>query len=665
VNSSAIPLNQAEVFNAQRHMRTYADRALLRLRGQAALNALAISLTVSAWMLVLLLFADKLFALKTLGVNVWVIWGAVSVLGLPYILWRVFSPKLHERRAAVLADDRLGLHARLSSALTLDFRDPANGPMGGAFLDEASRKLSAVRVQQAFPVRFPRAFAWLLVPALLAGAIYKFMDTKDVLGIVARAEAKRNAEKQRLLAAEGMQKQLEDLKKMSAEKPGDDKSGNYKLNQLIKDADQIAKDLKNESHDAEAEMLKMGALKSEIEKEKERIERGKEFSARLEKLTATDLNLEENDLTKNVSEALKMGDAGMAAKEMRKLAQKVKEQILNDDKKTPEEKQKALEKLQRELEKLAGAMAEDEVLRDKLQEVSKDSMSAAEFQKLEQEMKKAEEKKGKNNKKFGDDIQKEMEEAADEMERLDEENDTKLDEDEQKEMDGLDELEKSIDNALDGLNGEGEQGQQQGQRQGGQQNGQKGGKTGKAGGQKQGNGNNRGMRQMRGNAGQRGQGQDGQDGKNGRGQNGQQGDQNGNKDGRPGDGAPGNGPGQGRRPYRDGDAEFEKQKAKGELRAGAITGISHFRGQGAKGDAPKEFYKTFEAAEKENASSLELERIPADARETVKDYFTRVHDGASVPSTQPPAPVQDNTAPPTSPPAPKKNDGPAKEGLKE
>src|SRR4029077_5645267 len=100
------------------------------------------------------------------------------------------------------------------------------------------------------------------------------------------------------------------------------------------------------------------------------------------------------------------------------------------------------------------------------------------------------------------------------------------------------------------------------------------------------------------------------------------GDGDGNKQGNhPGDGSPnGGGPGQGHRPYRDGDAEFESQKVKGELQAGAITGLSHFRGQGAKGDAPQEFVKALTAAEQEAASSLEMERIPMDAREVVKDY---------------------------------------------
>ena len=99
----------------------------------------------------------------------------------------------------------------------------------------------------------------------------------------------------------------------------------------------------------------------------------------------------------------------------------------------------------------------------------------------------------------------------------------------------------------------------------------------------------------------------------------------GNRSGQPGSGLD-SGPGQGRRPYRDGDAEFEKQKVQGKLRQGAITGLSHFRGEGAKGDAPEQFVEAMKAAKEDAESSLELERIPSDAREMVKEYYSGVNE---------------------------------------
>ena len=74
--------------------------------------------------------------------------------------------------------------------------------------------------------------------------------------------------------------------------------------------------------------------KRELAEEKQRLEDGKSFQERLEKISARDLNLDDGALSKAVSEALKMGDPGLAAREMRKLAQAAKDRILNNADKT-------------------------------------------------------------------------------------------------------------------------------------------------------------------------------------------------------------------------------------------------------------------------------------------------------------------------------------------
>lgn len=296
----------ADAHRAQSRLRAYAGSAVGRLRLQAAMNALAVALTISAWLLPLLIVAEKVFSLKLLGVDIWVIWGGLSLMAIPFVLWRAFAPGLHERRAAIIADERLGLNARLSSALSLDFSDPINAPFGGAFLNEATHKMSVVKVHEAFPVRVPRAFGWLLFPALIAAAVFYFMPKQDVLGLAAKVETKRKADELKKVTAENMQGKLEDLKKKLDEKATDENGAAYKVNQLIKEADAVAKELKDDKKNAEQSMQALVALKQKIEDEKEKIQRGKEFSERIEKLQNKDLNLGESDHTKDVSEALKM-----------------------------------------------------------------------------------------------------------------------------------------------------------------------------------------------------------------------------------------------------------------------------------------------------------------------------------------------------------------------
>jgi hypothetical protein len=93
----------------------------------------------------------------------------------------------------------------------------------------------------------------------------------------------------------------------------------------------------------------------------------------------------------------------------------------------------------------------------------------------------------------------------------------------------------------------------------------------------------------------------------------------------------GGGPGVGQRPYAESGDGFKDEKVRGKMQSGAITGLSHFRGQGAKGDAPKEYVQALQRAEQQAASALELDRVPADAREMVKDYFSRLKRDVSPP----------------------------------
>lgn len=651
---STLAINLSGIRSARMRLQAYVDRAVARLRMQEFLNAMLVVSMLSAWMLLAFLLADKFFSLAKIGINVWIIWGGLTCLGIPYTIWRVFSPRIHNNLAAVLADDRLGLHARLCTALTLDLDDPNNAAFGEAFFSEALGKLERLDVERAFPIRVPRAYLLLILPlAACAGASQ--MEYQDKLGLVEVHENKRKADAQKQKTAASLEGKLQDLKQKVDEQSGE-KTGQYKVNQLIKDAEEAAKNLKDGKHTTEETLMQLGQIKREVEEQKEKITQGKEFTDRLEKLKAQDLNLEDSAMTKAVSEALKMGDANLAARELRKMAQEVRKNILDDPKKTPEQKKAELEKLKREVEKLAGALAQDENLREGLRELSEKTMDAAEFQSLQDEIKKTMEKQGKDNKSMGQDIEQQIERVAEELERLDEDNDANLTEDEEKEMDNLDAVEKGVDEAMDGLVNEdgSEKGQQGGKEQGGkQQGGKQGGQQGKQGkdGKSGKSGKKKGSQ-----SGQKGGQQGGKEGQQGgkEGQQSGQGGKDGEKGGQQaGDGQNGGGKGSGFRARRDvADAGFTAEKVKGQMQSGAITGLSHFRGQGAKGDAPVEFKTALQNAERENATSLELERIPVDAREVVKDYFTKVRQGAAIEAPAPPTPPAPKT--PVPPAGPKK-----------
>ena len=98
----------------------------------------------------------------------------------------------------------------------------------------------------------------------------------------------------------------------------------------------------------------------------------------------------------------------------------------------------------------------------------------------------------------------------------------------------------------------------------------------------------------------------------------------------------GGGPGVGRRPETESDANFKASRVRGQLQSGAITALSHFRGAGVKGAAPQDYVQALTAAEQEAASAVELERIPADAREMVKQYFSSLKQDAGAGAPAPP-----------------------------
>lgn len=637
---------------ARRRLQGLVDRALMRLRLQEALRATVFSATIVAWLLVPLLLADKLFALNALGFSIWIVWAGMLALCIPYILWRAFSNRIHEQFAAILADERMGLHSRLATALTLDPDDPSG--FSEAFYHEAADRLAALNPTKAFPIQLPR-MAWLLVPAaVFSVAIFYFVPQRDLAGFVAKAQEKRRAEDLKQNTVKRLEAQLEDLKKDDEKQVAED-SAQFKVNQLVKKAEGIAKELKEGKRDANEAVIALAELKREIGDQKEQLASdGKDLSERLKQLSEKNLNLEENDFTKPISEALQQGDAELAAKEMRKLARKVKNEILNDESKTPEEKAEALKKLQNEIEKLAGALEEEGDMGKDLLEAAKQSMSAAEYQELQEDVKKQLAQQGKDNQSLGEQLEKELNEAAEELEERQDEEAPELSEEEEAAMEELEGLEEGVEEAMEGLTGqcEGcEGGDQQGSKQGGKESGKQGGKS-RAG---------KGRKMTGKKSGQSGQ-QQGNEGRQGN----QSGNNNGNNENNNGNPQPNfsgsnqGGPGAGKRGYRDGDAMFKSEMVRGKMQSGAISGLSHFRGQGAKGEAPTQYVQALTAAEQDATSSLELDRIPADSRELVKDYFTKLKQdtGGTIKPAVAPTP---NNGPEAPAPAPK----PEGEALKE
>ena len=431
------------VLYSRRMLLGHVDDALLRLRVQEALRSGVLVLTILLWVLVPLLLCDRLLSLAQVGFSIWMIWGGLAALSLPYVLWRAFSRRINEQLAAVLADDRLGLHSRLCTALALGGDDPTG--FTDVFYAEAAARLAHLDIAKAFPIQMPRLTYLLPLPAIFAFGIWKFMEPQDRMGWVAEARKKHQQEEARKKTVEKLlDMKLQDLKREVDEKPITD-AGQFKVpGQLLKKAQDIAKQVKEGQLNQEQALQALVELKREIGEARDNLQPDKSLADRLKDLKAGDLNLEEGDLTRQVSEALKAGDAGLAAKEMRRLADKIKKDILDNPNKTPEQKAEELKKLQQEMEKLAGALAEQQALSGQLREISKDALDAGELQKLKDQLK---QQGGKDAEQLAAELEQAMEQAADEMEQLEED----AGEDDDPNEEALDRLEDNVDDALDGL----------------------------------------------------------------------------------------------------------------------------------------------------------------------------------------------------------------------
>ena len=638
-------LPSREVLKARERLVDHVGKAVLHLRAQAGMRAAILWFALVSILLPVLILLQKLFSLESLGFNIYLAWGGILLLGIPYIIQCMFSRKIHETLAATLADERLGLHSRLSTAMSLDPADPSG--FSTAFYEEAYDKLRALNPEKAFQWRTPRIVALLPFMLVTSLALWYLVPQQDRLGFKAKLDQKALKEAKVKGAGEKLSTSLQDL--TPPENPQrEDTPGDHKIRQLLQKAKDVAQQAKDGKLSPEETVLAMDPIKREIEQEKEKIgDNGKDLKERLQKLADKDLNMQEGDLTKEVSEALKTGDLQAAAEQMRKLARDMKKEIQENSSLTPEQKQEKLEKLKQEVEKLAEAVAQQEDLKKDMQEISKKSMDAKDYQALQDEIKKHEEKEGgKTQNQKAQDLEQAMNQAADDLENLEAGGDENMTDEQKKEKEQLDKMEDALDEAGQEANNsemappegqEGQQGQQgqkgeKGQKQSGSQKGQQ------AGGKK-GAGQKKMANKSGGQSGQEG----GQTGKTQAGGEGQAG--KGDKNGPPGNGQTGGGPGQGKRAYRDGDAEFEKQKVQGKLQSGSITGLSHFRGQGAKGEAPVQFQENFAAAEQESAASMELDRMPADTREMIKNYFLTVKKDTGI--KNPPGPGEQAPEPET------------------
>jgi hypothetical protein len=259
--------------------------------------------------------------------------------------------------AAVLADDRLRLKERLSSALYLEGSvDPLRGPGWSELVRrDGVKSLEGADIRGKFPLRLPRSARWLPAPAVLA-VVFALLPPIDLLGIQQERQIDEAMRAEVARKKDELRKALEQLRK-EAEKPPDPEVQKA-LEALEKKPESLADETKKEEPPPGAEEAKREALVefSRLEEslkkalDARRFDDLKDF---LDKFPPGSLT--KSPLTGAIREALKEGDFTKAGLEMKKIEDLLAELAKKGEggKELSKEDLEKLAKLQDEMAKLA------------------------------------------------------------------------------------------------------------------------------------------------------------------------------------------------------------------------------------------------------------------------------------------------------------------------
>ncbi len=375
-----------------------------RLLGQSLVNRLALGLSVAlavalAWFLIQpLAFANPPANLR------WIVLGVCVVAGLVVpIVWCVRTMPSKEQ-AALELDSRFALRERLSTAIMLE-PELRETPAGKALLNDAESQAEPVRVSEKFPIRPKWNAAWIpalaiclaLVAWLYHPSAFASTTEEDELALAQEKKA------QELLKQQAIKKVNPFVKPAGAEaREAAEKSAKLKEleNQLEKLGDKYAKDPYADTPEkAREKITELQPLEEKYAKyaaeQKRQLEQMRDKLEQLDKLNKDkDFN---DGPAKALNDALSKGDLDKAKEEVDELRKKAKDKKL--DKKDSEKLERQLGKMKDDLERLARDKEREEELEKKIDQAKKEGKDA---ESLERELERTKEE----NKESGEQLER-------------------------------------------------------------------------------------------------------------------------------------------------------------------------------------------------------------------------------------------------------------------
>ena len=504
----------------------------------------------------------------------WVIGG--SILGLFLAAGLTIVKRQSLLNVAVEVDRRFGLKSRLSSTLSMSADDQAS-VAGAALAQDAAQQAELIDVRDEFKIETP----WQLCLPLVAGLlVFGLLFVPNAEGEIAgeNVAVKKDAEEREKVVTA-----VDELKKKILAKRT---STGLKDAELNFDAFEKSMDeLENKNSVSKKEALvKLNDLKKQIEQQQNKLGSSKDLREQLNKLKEAG-----NGPAQKLGEAMKSGDMAAAKKAIQDLAKKLKdgdltkaqqERLKNDLEQMAKQMKAIADAQQQKKEELKKQIAEAQAkgdldkaakLQEKLEQAQKQDAAAkkmAEMSKKLGQCAKCMGKQGKGKKEGGQkaggqkgqpgespqqDAEAEMKDAAQQMEDLAKQ--IAEMQDEMEELEDMEDLQEAIEQAKAEMNGQGE-----------------------------------------------GEGDE------------------------PGNGM-GEGKGFGMRPKEKNNTGNFKSRVRGKLQKGRIVATGTADGENLTGRTASETREIIEAEMSSRKEAVENQLLPKSQREHTKQYFQRVLDG--------------------------------------
>lgn len=599
-----------------RHVVAVQNKLTLR----TLLAALAWSLLVFQAAVALVILAGKLFQLYLPRPSIW-FWAGLGVsvaLAAAYALWR--RPSRHD--AAVAIDEKLGLKEKFSTALHVR---ASKDPFAAAVVRDAEQTAESVSLQNQFRPTFPKPFIAAIIVGVLAGLATK-LPAFDLFGA---EENRKNAAAQQRAEAEVRDQVKRALAEIATAPP--EVQEDVKIQAAKRDFEALLRRPIKEPNRVRPTVLK--ALE-DVQAIKQKIENAKNFAEAEQDMKMLGLKGPKDDETGPVADALRemqKGDFTEAINQLNGVAAKF-------DKMDKQEQEKAVEQMKNLAQQLQQKANDPKVQ----QQIQKQLQNLGAGQKQAQQMAQKMQQAANGDKKAQQQLQQMANQLQQQMNGGQGPN-PQQQQQIQKMMQQMQAQANAQQNAANLAQGAQQMAQAMQQAQQGQQNGQQGGQQQNAQAMNQGQkAMQQAIQQMQAQnqaaqaaaaqqqaqaGGQQGGNQPGQQGNNpgqGQGQNPQAGNQP---------------PQQGNNGGQGGFAQAAGGRPKGEVtpfstqqvvapsqdnEKGKILASSFVKAASERGESEAELQEVLEREYNESTDEVEQDRIPAQAREAVKDYFDSV-----------------------------------------